>query len=251
MPLSICPGHGHAERGEVHASEVRQLGHEIWIADGPVVSFYGFPYPTRMAVIRLADKSLFVWSPIALTNSLREAVHVLGPVGHLVSPNALQHVFLGEWKAAHPAERLYAPPRLRRKRRDLSFDADLGDVAEPAWSADVDQVVLRGSFYLTEVVFFHHVSRTVLFADAIQNFPRDWFTGWRGVVCRHGGIVAPDPGMPKDWRASFLDRRAARRALDRILAWQIERVLIAHGDLPAGDGAGFVRCAFAWLLRDH
>ncbi len=109
--------------------------------------------------------------------------------------------------------------------------------------------MVRGSFALTEVVFFHRASRTVLFADLIQNFPRDWFTGWRGFVCRLGGIVAPNPGTPRDWRTSFLDRRAARAALNRILVWPIERVLIAHGDLPAEDGAGFVRRALAWLLR--
>ncbi len=36
----------------------------LWVAEGPVVSFYGFPYPTRMALIRLSDGGLFVWSPI-------------------------------------------------------------------------------------------------------------------------------------------------------------------------------------------
>src|SRR6201989_1180202 len=101
-----------------------QFGPEIWIADGPVASFHSFPYPTRMAVIRLTDGSLFVWSPVALSNSPRASVEALGPVRHLVSPNALHHLFLGEWKTAFPAARLYASPGLRRKRRDLAFDAD-------------------------------------------------------------------------------------------------------------------------------
>lgn len=232
-------------------SELEQFGPEIWIVDGPVVSFHSFPYPTRMAVIRLHDGTLFVWSPIALSPPLRGSLDALGPVAHLVAPNALHHLFLGEWKSAYPAARLYAPPRLRRKRKDLPFDAELGDAPEPAWSGDIEQVVLGGSFYLTEIVFFHVLSRTVLFADAIQNFPRDWFTGWRGAVCRHGGILAPNPGMPKDWRATFLRRGKARLALGRILDWPIERVVIAHGELPAGDGAAFVRRAFSWLLRDR
>ena len=225
-----------------------QFGPEIWIADGPVASFYGFPYPTRMAVIRISDGSLFVWSPVALSDSLRTSIDVLGPVRYLVSPNALHHLFLAEWKSGYPAARLYASPRLRRKRKDLAFDATLADAAEREWAVDIDQVVLHGSFYLTEVVFFHRRSHTALFADLIQNFPRDWLKGWRGVIARLGGIVAPNPGTPRDWRASFLDRGTARAALDRILAWPIERVLIAHGDLPTEKGAAFVRRAFAWLL---
>jgi hypothetical protein len=97
-------------------------------------------------------------------------------------------------------------------------------------------------------VFFHRASRTVIFADLIQNFPRDWFKGWRGVVARRGGIVAPDHGTPGDWRLTFLDRRAARAALKKVLAWPIERVLIAHGTLPSADGAAFVRAGLRWLL---
>jgi hypothetical protein len=103
--------------------------------------------------------------------------------------------------------RLYASPGLRRKREDLSFDAELSDAPEPEWAVDIDQVVLRGSFALTEVVFFHRGARTALFADLIQNFPRDWFKGWRGLLARHGGIVAPNPGAPSDWRLSFFNRR--------------------------------------------
>lgn len=226
---------------------LRPFGQEIWIADGPVVSFHGFAYPTRMAVIRLPDGSLFIWSPVALSDSLRASVDALGPVRHLVSPNALHHFYLGEWKSAYPAARLYASPRLKRKRKDLSFDAEIGDTPEPAWADNIDQVVVRGSIMLTEVVFFHRHSRTVLFTDLIQNFPRDWFKGWRGILARWGGIVAPNPGTPSDWRSSFLNRRVARAALGQILAWPIERVLIAHGDLPTGDGTALIRRALGWL----
>jgi hypothetical protein len=82
---------------------LRQFGPEIWMVDGPVVSFYGFRYPTRMAVIRLSNGSLFVWSPVALPDSLRSSVDALGRVRRLVSPNALHHLFLWEWKTAYPA----------------------------------------------------------------------------------------------------------------------------------------------------
>lgn len=227
---------------------LQEFGPEIWMVQGPVVAFYGFAYPTRMAVIRLSDGGLFIWSPIALSDSLRMAIDALGPVHHLVSPNALHHLFLADWKSAWPTARLYAPPRLQRKRKDLAFDGALGDAPEPAWHADIDQVIVPGSFMLTEVVFFHRASRTALFADLIQNFPRDWFKGWRGVMARLGGIVAPNPGTPSDWRSTFINRRAARAAIRRILVWPIERVLIAHGDPAQVDGAAFVRRALSWLL---
>jgi hypothetical protein len=228
-------------------SSLREFGPAIWLGEGPVVSFYGFPYPTRMAVIRLSDNSLFVWSPIALSTSLRHDVDALGTVRHLVSPNRLHHLFLAQWKAAYPGARLYAPPGLRGKRRDIAFDAELGDAADAAWEGQLSQVPVRGSFAMTEVVFFHHASRAALFADLIENFPPGWFAGWRGWLARLDGIVAPHPGAPREWRASFLDRRAANASLARILAWPIEKVVVAHGDPASMDGARFVRRAFEWL----
>ena len=45
-----------------------------------------------------------------------------------------------------------------------------------------------------------------------------------------------------------VNRRAARVALSKVLAWPIERVVIAHGDLPTADAAAFVRRSLAWLL---
>ena len=108
------------------------------------------------------------------------------------------------------------------------FDGELGGQPAPEWAADIDQVPVRGSF-MTEVEFFHRASRTAIFTDLVQNFPPDWFKGWRGVVARLDRICAPHPGAPREWRASFLNRRAARADLARILAWPIERVLIAHG----------------------
>ncbi len=45
---------------------LQPFGEEIWLADGSIAMVAGFRYPTRMAVIRLADGGLFVWSPIQL-----------------------------------------------------------------------------------------------------------------------------------------------------------------------------------------
>ena len=230
-------------------AQLVEFGPDIWIGEGPVVPFLaGFPYPTHMAVIRLSDAGLFVWSPIALSSRLKQEVDALGPVRYLVSPNQLHHLFLNEWKLAYPRARLYASPGLRRRRKDLVFDADLGDAPDPNWATDIDQVMVVGSFALTELVFFHRASHTALFADLIQNLPPDWVKGWRGLVARLDGITAPNPGAPREWRWSFINRRAARSALRRILAWPIERVLIAHGAPAPTNGTEFVRHAFSWLL---
>ncbi len=228
---------------------LRSFGPEIWIVEGPVVSFFTFPYPTRMAVIRLKDGTLFVWSPIPLDEALRAELDELGTVAHLVSPNKLHHFWLGEWKKAYPSARLYASPGLRKRRRDLKFDGKLHDRPEPAWADDIDQVAIRGNILMTEIVFLHRPSRTAIFADLLQNFPPDWFKGWRGVLARWDGIVNPDYGAPRELRWAFWWRGRARRSLQRVLDFAPDRVMIAHGDMALENGTAFIRKGFQWLLR--
>lgn len=225
-----------------------EFGPDIWIADGArVVAAMGFHYPTRMAVIRLADGGLFIWSPVALTDALRASVDALGPVRHLVAPNALHHVFIADWKQAYPGALIYAPPGLRAKRPDISFDADLSDVPPPHWAGQIDQVVMAGNAITSEIVFFHAASRTAIFTDLLQQFPAGWFSGWRAVVARLDLMTAPEPSVPRKFRLAFTNRRVARAALARILAWPAERVLMAHGAPVSSDGQAFLRRAFRWL----
>lgn len=227
---------------------LKEFGPEIWTADGTdVVAAFGFHYPTRMAVIRLADGGLFVWSPIALTDGLRAEVESLGKVRHLVAPNSLHHMFIADWKRAYPDACLYAPPGLREARRDLYFDRDLADAPMPSWAGEIDQVLMRGNVITTEVVFFHARSGTVLFTDLLQQLPPNWFSGWRALVAKWDLMVGPEPSVPRKFRLAFTNRGAARASLDHVLSWPAEKVLMAHGTPVSHDGRAFIGHAFRWL----
>jgi hypothetical protein len=226
---------------------LQQFGPGIWIADGTdLVAALGFHYPTRMAVIRLDNGDLVIWSPTALTEALRAAVDALGTVRHLVAPNALHHVFIGDWKGAWPGALLYAPPGLRAKRKDLAFDADLGDAPMPSWDGAIDQVMLANAI-ATEIVFFHRESGTVLFTDLLQQLPAGWFSGWRALIAKWDLMTGPEPAVPRKFRLAFTNRKAARAAVQRILAWPAEKVLMAHGTPVTKDARAFLARAFRWL----
>lgn len=223
------------------------FGEDIWLADGPTTAVAGFHYPTRMAVIRLEGGALFVWSPTALSDELRRAVDALGEVRYLIAPNSLHHLFLAEWRDAYPAARLYAAPGLRQRRKDLAFDADLGDAPPAEWSGQIEQVLMRGNLITTEVVFFHRKSGTAIFTDLIQHFDPTWFTGWRALIARLDLMTASEPQVPRKFRNAFTGRRAARAALQQILAWPARRVLMAHAPPVETDGQAFIARTFRWL----
>ncbi|MEL6437827.1 MAG: DUF4336 domain-containing protein [Cyanobacteria bacterium J06621_8] len=115
-----------------------------------------YPYTHRSVVIRLKDNSLFVLSPINLTDDIRYEMNNLGEVKYLVSPNHLHHLYLGEWQQAYPKAKLYASPRLVPKRKDLTFDKTLSTGnSEPEWASEIEQCIFgSGNGWFDEIVFF-------------------------------------------------------------------------------------------------
>ena len=226
---------------------LKEFAPSLYVAEGPTVSFYGFPYPTRMAIVQLADGVLWAWSPVALTDDLRAAVNALGPVGHIVSPNKIHHLFLAEWGEEWPDARVYAPPGLAKRQPRLRFDAELGDEPDPAWAGDIDQVIFHGSFAMEEVAFFHRKSRTAIVCDLIQRHDPAQMTGWKGMLMRWDSLVGPHGSTPREWRATFLRRGVARAAKRKLLSWEPERLLIAHGRCARSDATPIIAAALSWM----
>jgi hypothetical protein len=235
---------------------LKPVGEDLWVVDGPVVrmAFLGFsiPFPTRMVVIRLTSGDLFLWSPTEPDDGLRAEIDALGPVRYLVSPNKIHYTHIAAWKRTYPNAMVWASPGVRERaasqRIDVAFDADLGDLPEKAWSEDLDQLVFRGGRFMEEVIFCHRKTRTLVVADLIQNFEPEKVGGFYGWVVRLSGAAAPDGKTPIDLRLSFLGhKKEARSAFERMVAWEPEKVIMAHGRPYERDGTAELRRALRWL----
>jgi hypothetical protein len=215
----------------------------LWSAASPHL-FYGLHLGTRMTVARLPGGGLWVHSPIRPTPELVAALTALGPVQHLVCPNLFHHVYAGEMQTAFPDALLHGPPALARKRRDLQLDAVLSDAPHPDWGAELVPLTIRGTA-LHETVFLHPRARTLVSSDLVLNFQRSphWPTD---LYLRLGGVRGRI-GFSRLLRLAYRDRQAARASLERLLEWDFDRVILAHGDVVERGGREAVRGAFRWL----
>ncbi|TPN96577.1 DUF4336 domain-containing protein [Mesorhizobium sp. B1-1-5] len=232
---------------------LKPVAPDLWIVDGPQIGFgvgpFEFPFTTRMTVMRLRNGDLIVHSPVALTPALRSAVELLGPVRFLVAPNSLHYWWLPDWKAVFPGAEVLAVRGLReRAKRPIAVDRLLVGRGSP-WPAEVDLLVVRGDV-LTEAVLFHRASQTLVLTDLIENFEPGRIHSWfLRLIVRLAGAADPDGKAPIDMRLSFFRRRRTlRAAVDQMLAWQPERVIIAHGRWYDKDGTAELRRAFRWVL---
>ena len=230
---------------------MEEFAENIWIAEGDIVDFHGFPYPTRCIIVRLENGDLWCWSPTALTTQLKTAIERIGTPQHLVSPNKIHHLYLQDWKKAWPDAKLWGPASTIKKRSDLAFEAPLENVAPVEWGENIDLIWFNGSPVLDEIVFFHRTSKTVILCDLSENFSDDFirnhWKGWKKWIAKPWGITEGKGYAPLEWRLSFLKRKATRLARDRMLAWNPDRVIMAHGEIQRENGRSYLERAFAWL----
>ena len=238
-----------ASRGEhmVTPMTLESIADDVWICDGPTVSFFGFPYPTRMAIIRLPSGTLFVWSPVALDDALAAEVEALGEVGHIVEPNALHHLSLSEWKERWPTATTYGPPGLSKRLPDLPIDRELDAEPKATFEDVVDFVAVGGSFVMTEVLFFHKPSKTLFVCDLVQKQDPQQYKSWQRWVMQLDGMSGPDGSTPREWRATFIHRDVARAAIQTAIGWNPTRMVIAHGEWVREHGAEALRSSLSWL----
>ncbi len=214
----------------------------VWSTPRPA-RFFGLETGTRMTVVRLAHGGLFVHSPVALDAALRAAVDALGPVRAVVAPSLFHHLHVGGWIEAYPDAVIAGCPGLELKRPDLRWTQVLGDQPHPIWGDEIDQVYFS-SRRENEVDFFHRPSRSFICADSLLNLSTHPDRSTR-VVARIMGNVAPGVG----WLEPLMvrDRRVARRQVNRMLEWDIDGVLLAHGQPLDHGGRPALEHAYAWL----
>lgn len=220
---------------------LQEFGPDIWIADGPVVKTLGFSFPTRMIVVRLSDGRLWINSPVVATDAEKDGVAALGPVSYLIAPTPLHAWRFEGWAEHFPQAQLFVPPRMKCTSPAMNV---LGDTPPEAWASDLDQMIFRGSAFLDEAYFLHRASKTLVLCDFIQNYPPR--NALFDTLMKAAGIWGG--GTPLDIRLSFLfGKTQGRESLEKLLSWDFEKVILAHGDCVVTGAKAFVRNAFSWL----
>jgi hypothetical protein len=219
----------------------------VWVDSEPV-RFLGMRLTATMAVLRLGDDSLLLYSPVAMTPNRRAAVEPLGQIAHLYAPNLFHHFWIGDWARAFPSVRVHAPANLARKRRDLRIDRVHGSAPEPDFVDVVDEVRIDG-FRLEESVLFHRPSRTLVVADLVHNVGRPLHL-WTKFYARTMGFYDRVALSRMIRWTAFPDKPAARRSVERLLALPFEGLIVGHGDPLAAGARQALVAAYAWLMPE-
>lgn len=218
----------------------------IWLKKYPV-RYAGCDLFARATFVRLLSGDVLVHSPGPLDTVTTNEVRKLGQLAHIVAPGSYHYFYVADWQRAFPDATTWICPGIERKRPGLEFDWLLSDRSPEAWRKEVDQVLVRGNRFIWEVAFFDRPSKTLILTDLVENIGDAtegvnlWLRLWWKVVTNMWNEAKPAPEYQMGWN----DKAAAKRSLERILAWDFERVVIAHGENLEGDAKRTVRTAWA------
>jgi hypothetical protein len=218
---------------------------QLWGAEHDLFLPGGVHFRGRMTVAQLNDGSLVLHSPIPINDALARSLADLGPVQHIIAPNAFHHVHLTQVLERYPNAAVYGPRALAAKRTDLSF-ADLTSRTSSDWSEELVPLLHGGAPKFDEVVFLHTATRTLLVTDYFFNIRecRGWLTPW---VLRSSGAYKKY-AQSRWYRWIVKDKAQARESAEQMLAWPFERIVPAHGEVVTERAYEQAERVLAWLI---
>jgi hypothetical protein len=226
----------------------RSIGTNIWDHEIPI-RFGGIPLWHRMTMIRLTNGGLVVHSPTRLDLASQEQFQELGPIVAIIAPSWWHDLYLRDYLDAYPDAGLYGAPTLVRWNRALPFIELLDGLAPSLWTDEIDQIHVQGiGLFLDEIVFYHRPSRSLIVADLLFNLSgKDaWITRTLGSL-----VIGPFPGcrFARLYRPAVIDRWRMRTAVERILDWDFDQIIVGHGAVVENNAKEAFRAAFRWLLK--
>jgi hypothetical protein len=186
----------------------------------------GISVTSRMTVVRLPGKQLWLHSPIPVSAALRAEIEALGTVTHIVAPSKTHHLFVPSCLAAFPKAKVYGAPGLSAKRPDLASMQELPADELAPWAPVLQHLVVEGIPFGNETVWFHVPSATLIVTDLLQWWQGDlpWTTRWYATLTG----VRSGLAVPRTVRALVRDRAAVRSSAARLQRWPFARVVMAH-----------------------
>lgn len=217
---------------------------QIWHAQ-QTLTFGIFDIRSRASFVKLADGVIWVHSPIQPSPELVREINEIGPVKYVVAPNRSHHLFFLPFLQAFPDAQGFIAPGLAEKRPDLQNYPVLPAAEDAPWTAELESLFIEGLPVINETVWFHKESGTLILTDLLFCFGSENSLAARVAAWVLG--VYRRLAMSRTMKQLVRDKAALARCADRILAWDVRQVVLAHDQIIRTDAKRQLAEAFRHL----
>lgn len=158
---------------------------------------------------------------------------VMSQVRTLVSPSLLHHLHLARARELAPHAELWGPPGLAEKVEGLG---PLKVFGQDPWPHDAEIAfdIIDGAPKRNEIVFLHRPTRTLYTADLVFNMHAP--SGLLSPLAFRAMGIYKRFAVARMWTHWVEDRAAFDGSIARVLAWDFDRIAMAHGEIVASNG---------------
>lgn len=220
---------------------MKKIADGVWGAETVESIGMGACLPLRMTILQ-DDDGLILIAPIAIDDELAAEIGAKGGVHTLIGPNLLHHRYVNAAKSRYPEARSLGAPGLAEKKPEIAFD---GVLADGSISPSVEAMLVEGAKKLSEVVFLHKPSRTLVVTDLVFNIPDASGMSWFILKAFSGALGRCE--QSRLCRTLTNDRAATAQSIDKLLAWSFDRVVPAHGEVVESDAPRTLEAGLWWM----
>ena len=224
---------------------------QIWILEYPI-RFGGMDLFARTTIIKLDNGDLIIHDPCKIDDVIKNEIDSLGVVKFIIAPGTYHHLFVTDFQKKYPNAETFLCPGLEKKRPDIKFDWILESKPDPRWEGVLEQSLIQGTKYIREVAFFHKPSKTLILVDLLENIGDNYkhkagllLQFWWKVVFR----MWNNPKAAPEYQMGWGDKDIVKIGLNKILSWDAERVILAHGENIENNVNSVLRTAWKRVLN--
>lgn len=230
---------------------LKQVDKNIWVAQQEL-KYWGLEVGTRMTVIRLENGEVVVISPIKVDELTINQINEIGKVNTIIAPNLYHHLYISNFKSIYDDAKIFAAPGLQSKRQDIKIDRTLNqgkigsqDEIEYFLFAGFQILDLKGLSPLNEIVFFHKTSQTLILTDTAFHFDESYSLKTQLTMRLIGGYKKLEPSILE--KLAIREKEKVRKSIQKLLEWNFERVIMAHGSIIENQGKKKLQQGYQWL----
>ena len=222
-----------------------------------------------LTVIRLSGNRILLISPIKLEPQTQQAIKDLGTVAYIIAPNLFHYLYVQECKNVYPQAKLLAAPGLETKQPEIPIDRvffqdkiDFQSELEYILFTGFQVLTIPKAATLNEIVFYHRESKTLILTDTAFNFDRTfpWVTQLAAKVMGSYDTLRPSllEKLVIDREGCFRlgsisnrgveDREQVKASVEKILDWDFQRVIMAHGSIVENNAKQQLKKGYEWFL---
>ncbi|KAF9530013.1 hypothetical protein CPB83DRAFT_851435 [Crepidotus variabilis] len=219
---------------------IREVASGVWTFSAPF-SRFGVPIGGRSTAISLQEGGVWVLASTPLDIETKTKLDELGHVKYIVSPDAVHHLYLSEFKRTYPSAKLIATAAAIQRHGDpKQFDGAWGrdePIAKYGFEREIDVCYFSGH-HNREVAFLHRASKSLIQGDLLFNLPaKEQYSKSKASGSFLGLAFQPQGWLHRKltWTLG-MDKEAMKRDVMTVSGWDFDRIIPCHGDVIENDG---------------